>query len=194
MAAQEGGGVSDNTQARRDSLAVRFSVHRPMRSASAHAEARKYRMLAGKSGKRWLVAVQSAEADNVYVEGGRNSQGFAGRTISFELESGEVVALSGPWKVSAEELLKDTAYDATDKYTSLGIIALEREKDWKNGDLYQGILHKDDQSIIGRLNRIDTLAQGFADKLGRKIYFGVITYGGGTAGSRSPKPRPSHER
>jgi len=168
----------------------RFSIYQAMRSASGDAEALKYKLLRGKSGERWLVAIQPAEADNIYVEGNRGSDGFGGRTIRFPLENGEVVALQGPWKTGADGLLKDTGYDATDKYSSLGIIALECERDWKQGDLYKNVLYKDDDWVIGTFDRIKDMAQGFADSLGVRVVFGVITYGGGCGSYCDPKAKP----
>ena len=157
-----------------------------MRPAQRDAQIRKYRMFVGKSGRRWMVGAQPAEADNIYVEGGRGSKGFGGATLKFELEDGEIIALTGPWKTGADGLLKDTGYDATDKYTSRGIIALEREYDWKQGDLYKGVLYVDERPVIGTFDRVKELAQKFANDLGKNVYYAVVTYGGGSSSRVEP--------
>jgi hypothetical protein len=72
---------------------------------------RKYKMLTGKSGKRWFIAIQPNEGDNVYCEGGPGSDGFGGREIAFTLDSGEVVKVIGPWHSNSGALLADTGYD-----------------------------------------------------------------------------------
>jgi len=54
-------------------------------SASAEAESKRYKMLRDTQGRIWLVAEQGNPADNIYVSGGENSQGFGGRLITFQL-------------------------------------------------------------------------------------------------------------
>ena len=57
---------------------VRFNIHQGMTCGSEEAEKRCYKLLRGTSGRRWLVALQPNEADNVYVEGEVGSDGFGG--------------------------------------------------------------------------------------------------------------------
>ena len=60
----------------------------PMSCSSYEAEKRRYKKVIGKSGRVWLYAIQDNPADNIYVSGGENSDGFGGRTLSFTLEDG----------------------------------------------------------------------------------------------------------
>ena len=83
-------------------MPVRFNIYQSMISGQGDAQSHVYRLLHGKSGRRWLVAVQPNEADNIYVEGRAGSDGFGGATLKFELENGETVALTGPWKTGAD--------------------------------------------------------------------------------------------
>lgn len=166
-----------------------FNIHGPIVSAQADAQQRQYRLLTGKSGKRWLVAIQPNEADNIYVEGDKGSDGFGGATLRFLLEDGTELALKGPWKVAPSYLLEDTGYDATQKCRTIGIIATEREssKQWYGPDLYRGVLYKDAEPVVGDFDRIPKLAQQFADELGRRVYFGKRSEGGGHGGCKEPK-------
>jgi len=166
--------------------AKRFTISTGMTCGSAEAENRTYKLIVGRTGRRWLVAIQPDEADNTYVEGGPNSEGFAGRTLSFKLEDGTTLDLQGPWHSNAESLFADTGYDCRDKYMTQGIIGLERESDYRKGDLYRGILHFDKEPVCGRYDRIEQLAQGFANKLGKPVFYSMKSAGGGTSSMKQP--------
>lgn len=168
---------------------IAFSIHQPMVSARGEIEERPFKMLVGKTGRRWFVACQEAEADNIYVEGGKNSQGMGGATCPFLLESGETVNIQGPWKTGADGLFGETGYDAREKYTSQGIIALGKEygSPWPAPDLFTDVLHHDKESVIGAFDRIENMAQEYANKLGKKVWMSVVTAGGGHAGWKDPE-------
>ena len=53
--------------------AKRFTISTGMTCGSAEAENRTYKLIVGRTGRRWLVAIQPDEADNTYVEGVRRS-------------------------------------------------------------------------------------------------------------------------
>ncbi|MCK9273424.1 hypothetical protein M0P65_07855 [Candidatus Gracilibacteria bacterium] len=162
-----------------------FSIHQPMKSGFAEVETKTYKMLIGKSGKRWLISTNHNSADNIYVEGGPNSDGFGGATLHFTLESGEVISLKGPWHSNSDSLLDDTGYDATDQHLTQGIISLNTkhnyENDW-NKVLYIDVLHYDEQPVIGRFSRIKEMANEFAKKFKSNIYYAEISNGGGSSG------------
>ncbi len=171
---------------------VLFSIHQPMVSARGEIEEQRFKMIMGNKGRRWFVSCQPAEADNIYVEGGKNSQGMGGATCPFLLENGETVNIQGPWKTGADGLFSETGYDAREKYTSRGIVSLGKEygEKWNEPDLYHDVLHCDTEPVIGAFDRIDKIAQEFANKLGKKIYVSVITSGGGSAGWKDPEVQP----
>lgn len=75
---------------------IEFTIHRTMVCGSYEAEKRIYKMLVGKLGKRWLIAIQENSADNVYIEGGKSSDGFAGRTLNFYIRRWENYKLGSP--------------------------------------------------------------------------------------------------
>jgi len=114
---------------------------------------------------------------------------MAGRTLTFPLEDGTTVDFIGPWKTGAEGLRKDTGYDATKMYTSQGIISLYRENAMKynDGHFYIGVLHHDPTAVIGPFDRIEEMAQSYANKFQRKIWYAVVTSGGGTGSWCDPE-------
>ena len=166
---------------------VRFDIQQPMICGSAEAEEHTYKLLIGKSGEKYLVAVQPNPADNIYVEGGSNSDGFGGRTLEFLLEDGTTIKLRGPWHTNSDDLFRHTGYDIRDKHMTIGICALEREKNYYRGDLFKGVLHKDRVWVIGEYDRIEKMAQAFSNKHGKTVFYAMKSQGGGSAGSCQPK-------
>lgn len=157
---------------------------------SANAESRVYKQLVGKSGRIWLVAVQPNEADNIYVSGGKNSQGFAGRTLAFKLEDGSTMKLQGPWHSNSAALLADTGYDIRDKYLTFGVIGLGREYGTALGlhpITIKDVLHKDAQWVLGEYNRITVLAQVAANEIGKAVVYYMKSKGGTSSGFTEPE-------
>lgn len=156
---------------------------------SAEAERRTYKKLVGKSGRTWLVAVQPNEADNIYVSGGKNSQGFTGRTLVFKLEDGSTLELQGPWHSNSTSLLADTGYDIRDKYLTFGVIG----KQIRYGDYGLSpvtiidVLHKDKEWVLGEFDRIQKLAQEIANDLGETICCFQKSQGGSSSGTVKPE-------
>lgn len=166
---------------------VLFSIHQPMVSGRGDAEAKTYKLLHGKSGLRWLIAVLSNEGDYIYVEGGPGSDGFGGATLHFQLENGECISLKGPWKTGPAGLYEDTGYDCRDKCLSFGIVALEKQYGhWLKGDLYTQVLFKDVEWTIGNSKRIERIADEFTKQLGRKVFYAFVSPGGGCSGVTDP--------
>jgi len=177
MTAKDGGAGMDRE----------FSIYGPMICGSEEAENRIYKVLLGKSGKRWFVANQLNPADNVYVEGGRNSDGFGGRTLNFRTESGEIIALKGPWHSNSKGLYDDTGYDIRAKSLTQGICALDRKRGYPEPELYIGVLYFDECPVLGEYERIEKLAQTLADEHGKKICYAMKSMGGGVSSWTNPK-------
>jgi len=156
---------------------------------SSEAECRVYKKLTGRSGKVWLVAVQDNPADNVYVSGGKGSQGFAGRTLEFELEDGSVERLVGPWHTNSGALFADTGYDVRDKHLTFGVIGLGRE--YKNGSgggvTITDVIYQDEDWTIGTSDRIEKIAQKLANELGKTVMKFSKSSGGSSCGQVKPE-------
>ena len=99
----------------------------PIICGSAEAESRKYYKYVGKSGKIWLVADQEDAAANIYAEGGPNSDGFGGRTLTFQLVNGSEIKLKGPWHTNAQALFEETGIDVRDRHYTFVVISRRRE-------------------------------------------------------------------
>lgn len=165
----------------------RFSIHSSMTCGSYEAESRTYKLFYGKSGKRWLVANQPNEGDNVYVEGEKNSDGFGGRILTFKLMDGTTVGLKGPWHSNADTLFEDTEYNARDKHLTIGIVAKYVKPDYYKGDLFTSILHLDKEPVIGEYDRVQKIAQEFANKLKHEVRYAMKSTGGGSSGPVKPQ-------
>jgi len=147
---------------------------------SYEAEIRKYKMYMGKGGRRWLVAIQPNEADDIYVEGGPNSDGFAGRTLNFTLESGEVVSLKGPWHTSSGSLFEDAGVDIRDKHLTFTVIGLDRGvTDVGYRAIIKDVIYKDEKPTIGEYYRGTKIAMKLAKELNKP----VMCYSKSTGGS-----------
>ena len=166
----------------------------PMICASAEAEQRKYRKINGKHGSIWLVAVQDNPASNIYYWSPGKSDGFAGRTLRFELEDGSHLDLQGPWHSNAEDLFTTTGVDVRDKYLTFGIIAKSSEhKTIKNPGylnsyvtVFKDVLYQDKDWTVGYFDRIEDMAQNMANELGKKVVFYSQSQCGSTQSSKYP--------
>lgn len=159
-----------------------------MRSASGEAEKNVYKKFIGKSGKVWLVKVGKFPADNIYVDGGKGSEGFGGRTLTFDLEDGSKIDLIGPWHSNSGALFHDTGYDIQNKHQTFVVIAKTRE--YKKGQYnatYSDILFIDDEAQESEFNRGDDMAQKMANELKAPVYYHVQTGGGSHSGTKEPK-------
>jgi hypothetical protein len=95
----------------------------PMISGSGEVEVRRFKRIDCKAGV-WLVALQDNEADHVYFHNPKdhNSDGFAGRTLQFELEDGSIYSAKGPWKAGPDNLFRDTGYDCRQTHRIMVVI------------------------------------------------------------------------
>lgn len=162
----------------------------PMRCGSYEAEQRRYKKVIGKLGKIWLYAVQDNPADNIYVSGGKNSDGFGGRSISFTLEDGTIEELSGPWHTNSDDLYNNTGIDLRDKHLTFVVIGkgrktLRTKQGWV--DIILDVLYKDDKPTIGKFERGEVIAQKLANKLKQTVYCYSQSQGGSSNSPIEPK-------
>lgn len=169
-------------------------------SASGEVAARKFHMVKGKSGMRWLYsAVDQDVASFVYVEGGPGSRGFGSRDIRFELVEGGAVLLTGPWHSNADAMFRDTGIDVRDKMFSFCVIAKRRGRIKFIGetafgpreitrDTLEDVLYMDKAPVLATFERpeIKEMAEWFADMLGHSVYLYKETRGGSSNGSVDP--------
>lgn len=171
-----------------------ISGRRPMISGIGEASKRVYKKAIDKKDKNriWLYAAQDNPADNIYVgyPYDTKSQGFCGRWMEFKLEDNTTVRLQGPWHSGPNALKENTGIDLTDKHLTYGCVSLSREDSYQGifmQDRYYDLLHADTDWTLGEFNRIDNLAQSYANKLGKTIYYYQESRGGSSAGVRKPK-------
>ena len=161
---------------------------------SAEAEANKYHVYAGRDGKRWLVADRDDCGDFVYVEGGPNSEGFAGRTINFPLVDGTELALKGPWHTNPEALFAATGVDVRDCHKTFGVISRDRKHypqtfaptPMSGRDVMVDVIYMDTEPRIGWFNRVKTIAQVHANLLGETVFYYQESADGSSCGPVYP--------
>jgi hypothetical protein len=149
-----------------------------------------YKKLIGKSGKTWLVPTGRFPADNIHVSGDSNSQGYGGSTLTFALEDGSRLDLKGPWHCNSHDLFLDTGLDIRDRHATRVVIAEKAE--YEKGEYkptLSGILHEDLDFQESNFHRGTDLAKELANKLGKSVYYHVLTGGGSHAGWKKPEEK-----
>ena len=129
-----------------------------MFSDIAEAASHKYYMYRDKSNRIWLVGDEPNAAEHIYVDGGKGSNGFGGRTLTFELVDGSTIDLIGPWHTNSGALLKAVGIDLHDKYFTWGCIGTDRH--FSNGNSgISNLIYIDKEPVLGKFDRIDNLAK-----------------------------------
>jgi hypothetical protein len=165
---------------------MNYTIERqPTISGQGEAQSRKYHLHEGKSGRRWLVADQEAAAENVYVEGGPNSDGFAGATLTFPLANGGELRLKGPWHGNAQALYEDTGVDVRNTHRTFVVISRDLEHQG-NKTVMVDVLYQDEVPTLGSFHRGDTIARDMARKLGESVVRFSQSSGGSCTGLVRP--------
>jgi len=162
----------------------------PMLCGQSEAEERRYKKVIGKSDRIWLYAIQDNPADNIYVSGDKNSDGFGGRTLSFTLEDGTTEELRGPWHTNSDALYGDTGVDLRNKCLTFVVISRDRKSiqtERRYTTKMIDILYKDDKPTIGKFERGKIIAQKLANKLKQTIYCYSQSQGGSSNSPIEPK-------
>lgn len=151
------------------------------------AEVRKYHSLIDEDGALWLVADQPNMADNIYYcNFDLESQGFAGRTLHFEMVDGETIDLHGPWHSNSDSLFHKTGVDIRDTHITYVVIARNRSRDSAYNTVYEDVLYEDKEPTLGLFDRGDILAKELANKLGTTVYCYRESQGGSSDSAVHP--------
>jgi hypothetical protein len=157
-----------------------------MFSGQEDAQCRRYRKIEDKMGHVWLVALQEAAAENVYVHDPKatNSQGFGGATLSFTLEDGSIYHAKGPWHSNADSLFSATGIDVRNTHRTFVVLAKERDTttDGSYRTILRGVLYKDKEPVLGSFHRYKELIKQFPEA---KFYYSQ-SHGGSSCGPISP--------
>lgn len=169
----------------------KFGEPYQMKSGSYEASLKTYKLV-DLGNKAWLVPTDGDPSKIHYDPKNPNSQGYANRELTFDLEDGTEYKCIGPWNSNSEDLFNSTGIDLRDNHMIQGIIALKREKhpDFPNQHmmhLYKDILYVDEEPKAGKYMRVDNLAQEFADKYKIDVFYQYRSSGGGCAGKKEPK-------
>lgn len=153
-----------------------------MFSASADAESLLYKLIIGKSGRRWLYNDEKFNAAaNIYVEGARGSQGFGGRGIVFRLIEGGEICLAGPWCSNSDSFFKDTGIDLRNRHATWGCIGRRREHHNERTAVCD-LIYFDTAPVEGDFSRVEKLAANLSDSRGELLYYYSMSNGGSSCG------------
>jgi len=179
-----------------EQVADEFVVDKAYRMFSGAAEAAKflYRKIVDAKGHVWLYPVNSetpAEQVHFHAPEDKNSQGYGGSTLHFELEDGTIYAAKGPWHANADSMFEATGIDIRETHRTFGCVAKHREYKSKPGSYagvttFRGLLHADKEPVIGKFSRIHDLAKEWADKLGHPVAYYSESKGGSSSGYEVP--------
>lgn len=150
----------------------------------------------GKSGKTWLIPAVTRipnRGDHIYVTSyedvTKKGTGFGGATLRFPLITGGEFVLNGGWHGNSRHLHEDTGIDTFNQHLTYGAVGLHRfTNTWLMGIF--GILHEDEKPQIGKFNRIELLAQDIANERNEPVWYGSLSYGGGSAGRKEVNGNP----
>lgn len=166
-------------------LGGRYAIHdRSMISGISEAESRKFKVVMGNQGRRWLYNDEIPGCGAwVYCEGGPGSKGFGGSTITFQLLEGGELSLKGPWHGNPDSMFRETGIDLRKRHITYGVIGENREyaRD-AGGWAITNVLYFDTEPQEGDFSRIEQLANEFAMLLGKEVAFYSETHGGSTNG------------
>lgn len=149
-----------------------------MISGQGEAQSKQYKIALGKTGRIWLYST----GDNIYVQGGPNSDGFGGAILEFKLENGcDSVKMKGTWHSNSEALFTDTNVDLQEQHLTFGVIGLER--DWNKGQaVIRDLIWFDKEPTYGSFDRVTNLAKKMANDLGKKVCYHKQSIGGSSCG------------
>jgi hypothetical protein len=166
----------------------------PMRSGQGEAQSRKYHKYIGNGGRIWLVADQENAAANIYVEGGPNSDGFGGATLTFPLVDGSEIKLKGPWHTNSGALYEATGVDVRDKHYTFVVISRRRESGEHYEMIMADVLYKDETPMLGPFDRGKSIARGLLESTGlNSVALYSQSEGGSSCGFEyAPGKEPRH--
>lgn len=147
----------------------------------------------GESGCTWLipaVTVIPNRGDHLYrtayADVSRMGEGFARGTLLLPLLDGTDFELKGGWRGNSRHCYEDTGVDCRSMHMSFGAVGLHKLPGSYMPGLY-GLLYKDKAPQIGMFHRIEAIAQRFANERQERVFYSVISYGGGSAGGKDPE-------
>lgn len=147
----------------------------------------------GKSGCTWLipaVTVIPNRGDHLYrttyADVSRKGAGFAGGTLFLPLLNGNEFELKGGWRGNSRQCYEETGIDCRNMHLTYGAVGLHKLPGSYMPGLY-GLLHKDNAPQIGEFFRIEAIAQRLANERNERVFYSVISLGGGSAGGKDPE-------
>ena len=103
--------------------------------------------------------------------------------MTFELEDGSNIELTGPWHSNADSLFADTGVDIRDKYSTFVVIGKDMTF---NPDIMVDVVYKDEKPMIGDFHRGVKLAMALSKQMNCILYYYSQSDGGSSISSVFP--------
>ena len=167
----------------------RIDVTEPYRMISARAEqaaVKLWNYVIDADGTHWFWPHDHPEPGAMVhcgspVMAGKRSDGYGGATLNFSTPDG-VIPIQGPWHTNTNALFEKTGVDLRDRHLTYGVVGTGREYE-NNRTIITGLVHADPpEGVLGRFERIETLAQELADRECRPFYYFRRSRGGSSCG------------
>lgn len=147
----------------------------------------------GKAGHTWLipaVTVLPNRGDHLYrtayADVSRRGEGYARGTLILPLLDGTDFELRGGGMGNSRQCFEETGVDCRNMHLTYGAVGLHKIPGGYMPGLY-GLLHKDNAPQIGIYHRIEAIAQRLANERNERVFYSVISLGGGSAGGKDPE-------
>ena len=131
-------------------------------------------------------------------ESGYCGKGYGGATLTFHLESGEVLNLQGPWHVGADALFEETGVDIRDKCKTFVVIAKKKicTDMMTPGEamIYKDIVWIDDKIQISEHDRGEKILEEMLELHKVPLAYYFIKSGGGRYAEEFPKNLSAEQR
>jgi len=113
--------------------------------------------------------------------------------MRFPTKDGDIL-IQGPWHSNTDALYKATGKDLRDKHLTWGVISKGRKYLSDHRTVMVDVLHIDPTwGVVGMFERIDNLAQAFADERDEVVYYYCQSHGGSSCGPVYPTGKSPHK-
>ena len=185
--------ISESTRNRQNRWPVISDKYEgdPYQMICGLSEAAQFKYHMKRQGNRvWLWKDGPGAAENVYV-GSDNpdhrSDGFGGRTLTFELVEGGSIDLYGPWHGNADSMFKATGVDIRDTYRTFVVVGLGCGCGEGMSMIITDVVYQDEEWKDGGYDRSHAISQKIANDLGRTVQCLKVSKGGSSRGPVNPQ-------
>lgn len=148
-----------------------------------------YKMVQGNRAKWFYKPGPFAADDGIFMDGGKGSNGFGGRTITFQIDDGTTYDSIGPWRAGADAMLEDTGVDIRNSYGSRLVLSRGIKSDGHYGSVYLDVVYHEEHKVEGLFERAYELAKQKVKEMNEPLFYYIETAGGTQSGKMKPEDK-----